>query len=384
MKVTVVDHVPVTSNSWYKDDATILDILRPLLLTTEDNNNDGGSSSSSCATIKSSSSSSSPVILNTMMTTTTKMMQSYPAIVSSNDLSTIVSRNNASILPSMRSFCVGSTSSSFNNTKKRKMAQMDSNLTVRDFLLQASSSPSSSSKSSTKPLFAGGKIVATTNDKIPFIHVDDVAAMDDDTKITKKKAKLAISTKEQKKKKKKSSHQHQDDCNKLQQQKNQFRLYQAEQWTDRYDDLINFRNEHGHCLVPHQYDENPQLSQWVKRQRYQYKLKQRGAHSTLSDERELELTRLGFVWNSHRAAWEERYSELHEYYQRHGHCDIPSSSIKHPGMSIWIKCQRRQYKLYCENDPSSNMTEERVTRLNAIGFIWNRAQRKRKIQQQEF
>ena len=41
------------------------------------------------------------------------------------------------------------------------------------------------------------------------------------------------------------------------------------------------------------------------------------------------------------------------------------------GLAIWVKCQRRQYKLFLQNDPRSTMTAERVARLEGVGFDWN-------------
>lgn len=32
--------------------------------------------------------------------------------------------------------------------------------------------------------------------------------------------------------------------------------------------------------------------------------------------------------------------------------------------------QRKQYKMYCENDPDSLMTPERIQLLEGIGFLW--------------
>lgn len=46
-----------------------------------------------------------------------------------------------------------------------------------------------------------------------------------------------------------------------------FRIYQAEQWQARFDELISYKEVHGDCLVPHNYAENRPLAQWTKRQR---------------------------------------------------------------------------------------------------------------------
>lgn len=46
-----------------------------------------------------------------------------------------------------------------------------------------------------------------------------------------------------------------------------FRAYQAENWTEKFEELLRFRSEHGHCLVPNSFDEKPFLAQWVKRRK---------------------------------------------------------------------------------------------------------------------
>ena len=152
--------------------------------------------------------------------------------------------------------------------------------------------------------------------------------------------------------------------------RNRFRSYQAEQWSDRFDELVEFRKIHGHCNVPHKFPENPLLAVWAKRQRYQYTLKCRGEHSTLTNERQVELEKLGFIWDSHRAAWEERFSELLQFMAQEGHVNVPANHPTNPSLAIWVKCQRRQYKLFCQGE-QSNMTQERIVKLEAIGFIWN-------------
>ena len=152
--------------------------------------------------------------------------------------------------------------------------------------------------------------------------------------------------------------------------RNRFRSYQAEQWSDRFDELVEFRKLRGHCNVPHKFPENPLLAVWAKRQRYQYTLKCRGEHSTLTNERQTELEKLGFIWDSHRAAWEERFTELLRYLSQEGHVNVPANHPANPSLAIWVKCQRRQYKLFCQGE-QSNMTQERIAKLESIGFIWN-------------
>ncbi|KAG7340228.1 helicase domain protein [Nitzschia inconspicua] len=147
------------------------------------------------------------------------------------------------------------------------------------------------------------------------------------------------------------------------------RKYHTSQWDDRFQELMAFRQEHGHLLVPHSYSSNQKLAQWVKRQRHQYKRKHTGHHSTLTDEREEKLRAVGFIFDSHRAVWYARYETLKSYYLANGHCGIPSK-FEDGSLNVWIKHQRRQYLLFM-NGEKSTMTEQRIAALNSIGFNWN-------------
>ncbi len=109
----------------------------------------------------------------------------------------------------------------------------------------------------------------------------------------------------------------------------------------------------------------------MKRQRYQYKLKQEARHSTLTDEREAALEKLGFVWNSHCAAWMERWNELAEYRRMSGHSNVPANTSEKRQLSIWVKCQRRQYRVYKRGGRTNSMTPERIVRLESLDFAWN-------------
>lgn len=65
-------------------------------------------------------------------------------------------------------------------------------------------------------------------------------------------------------------------------------------------------------------------------------------------------------------SWEERYSELEEFCKHHGHCNVmPSSSSKHiNSLASWVTRNRRQ---------ASSLDPERVQKLNALNFIWSKA-----------
>ena len=75
----------------------------------------------------------------------------------------------------------------------------------------------------------------------------------------------------------------------------------------------------------------------MKRQRYQYRAKQANRHSTLTDDRQELLERLGFVWDSHALGWEERWNELREFKQKYGHCRVPKNYSSNPQLAVWVK-----------------------------------------------
>mmetsp|Transcript_12495 Transcript_12495/g.18341 ORF Transcript_12495/g.18341 Transcript_12495/m.18341 type:complete len:321 (-) Transcript_12495:72-1034(-) len=146
-------------------------------------------------------------------------------------------------------------------------------------------------------------------------------------------------------------------------------------WQDHFEDLLKFKAENGHCLVPHTFPEKPSLARWVKRQRYQYKLMQLGKSSSMSSRRINTLENIGFVWDSHKATWDKIFHELLQYKKEHSHCDIPSKYAPNPALATWVTRQRSQYKLYVAGK-QSHMTEERFVALDEIGFKWSARQLK--------
>ena len=69
-----------------------------------------------------------------------------------------------------------------------------------------------------------------------------------------------------------------------------------DQWKLRLDELKDYKRENGHCDVPRKWKENPQLGEWVSRQRRQYRLREEGKKSAMTDGREALLNSIGFTW----------------------------------------------------------------------------------------
>jgi hypothetical protein len=147
-----------------------------------------------------------------------------------------------------------------------------------------------------------------------------------------------------------------------------FKPFHEEKWTLRYKELLVFHREHAHSAVPHTYPKNPQLARWVKRQRRQYKLRKDSRASTMTSERLDLLNSVGFVWDSHDVNWREKLDGLEAFRIGHGHCNVPSN-FADKKLATWVKCQRRQYKLYWDGKPSA-MSPERILELEKVGFEW--------------
>jgi hypothetical protein len=140
-------------------------------------------------------------------------------------------------------------------------------------------------------------------------------------------------------------------------------------WEDRFGELTDYCETHGHCNVPKNYNKNTKLAKWVAKQRLDYRLHVKGKTSPMTTFRMQELKRLGFEWGSHGAAWEGRFSELADYCKEHGHCNVPRGYNDNPKLAKWIGTQRSNYTLHLEGKRSP-MTTFRIQELKRIGFEW--------------
>ena len=148
-----------------------------------------------------------------------------------------------------------------------------------------------------------------------------------------------------------------------------FKPFHEVKWSHRFKELLDFHKMYGHAAVPHTYPANPQLARWVKRQRRQYKLmKERSQASTMTPERLNLLNDLGFIWDSHNVNWNEKWHALMQFKKQYGNANVPSNYADKK-LATWVKCQRRQYKLYTDGKASA-MSADRIRQLEQIGFEW--------------
>ena len=196
-------------------------------------------------------------------------------------------------------------------------------------------------------------------------------------------------------------------------------------WKTRYDELWQFKNVYGHCLIPQKYHEDVTLGNWVNQQRRSYKLFLAGGAGEEGDgvggggltrEKIDCLEKIGFCWTERDYRWfgmlerlkvlvEERRlewmnSENEEDNDGDGddkddeddengkkyrpewftisHDDHPNRDLR-----IWIIVQRREYVNYQYNlnlPPTATTTQTpkkycaitptRISSLDALHFPW--------------
>ena len=66
-----------------------------------------------------------------------------------------------------------------------------------------------------------------------------------------------------------------------------------QRWENMFAKLEKYRQQHGDCLVPQHYKEDPSLGKWVSKQRRNY--------SKLDPIRRERLESIGFVWDARYA-----------------------------------------------------------------------------------
>eukprot|EP00980_Cylindrotheca_fusiformis_P003752 scaffold833_cov92-Cylindrotheca_fusiformis.AAC.6 len=147
---------------------------------------------------------------------------------------------------------------------------------------------------------------------------------------------------------------------------------QKDTWNQRLKELKLYKEKHGDCNVPLHFQDNKQLGRWVDKQRTYYKHRQEGKKSSMSDERISKLEDLGFAWKIREAdkvPWDLRISELKQYIELHGDCNVPYHYSKNKALGKWVSRQREFYKFKLAGLRSS-LTDERVKELEDIGFAW--------------
>ena len=97
------------------------------------------------------------------------------------------------------------------------------------------------------------------------------------------------------------------------------------------------------------------LANWLATQRQS---KEKGK---LSPERENLLDVIGVSWAPTTEAWQRMLSELKDYRDLHGDCDVPQSWAENLQLGRWVSKQRQRYK-------KGRLAQKQVEELKKLDF----------------
>jgi hypothetical protein len=155
------------------------------------------------------------------------------------------------------------------------------------------------------------------------------------------------------------------------------RVNQSElKWNQRFQDLLDFRVQHGHCDVPDR--GYGKLSRWVNSQRRLYKKYKRGETCSMTVEKETKMCNLGFRF-AVKLDWDARYQQMLDFHATHGHVDVPPDYQEQDNLGGWVRGMRKEYRkvLRGKQTPSGrgalsyHFDDEKMQLLSNLGFEWD-------------
>jgi len=170
-------------------------------------------------------------------------------------------------------------------------------------------------------------------------------------------------------------------------------------------ELKSFAQEHGHCNLSRNNNENPSLGRWAEDTRLAYQKQQNGEmiKRKLTDIEIQRLEKIGFQWflttqeigdkprlspkkratqqeislptyaKPRNLTFEERFGALSAFSKSHGHSDITRSSKVDPSLGRW--CEDTRYTYHNQNSGGTSkrrrkLTDDEIESLESIGFKW--------------
>lgn len=143
-------------------------------------------------------------------------------------------------------------------------------------------------------------------------------------------------------------------------------------WSQKYNELVMFVSEHGHCNVPKIYPPNQALVKWINDQRTQFKRHKAGKRSYINKKHIILLNNIGFLWTSQHikdALWQQRFEELVKFKEKYGHCDVPKRFPSNEPFGEWVATQRREFKK-AQAGKKCAINSYRFMALEKLGFKW--------------
>ena len=129
-------------------------------------------------------------------------------------------------------------------------------------------------------------------------------------------------------------------------------------WEEMFQQLMEFKKEHGHTDVPQLSAKYRKLGQWVRSQRAGKRL-----NRPILANRIARLEQLGFKWRLvDPNSWESMIDRLVEFKRVHGHCKVPQKWPADKRLGRWVNSLRFR---------KQHLKKHQIEHLESIGFVWN-------------
>jgi len=143
---------------------------------------------------------------------------------------------------------------------------------------------------------------------------------------------------------------------------------------ERCNQLLQFKEEFGHCNVPMNYPKHPSFGIWYGSIKTAYKKIQDGKKPDRSLPQDWidRLNEIGFQFQAvSDVAFEKHCCELIAFKEEFGHCNVPYQYRKDLSFGRWASHMREAYnKIKNGMKADHSLPQERIERLEEIGFQW--------------
>ena len=138
--------------------------------------------------------------------------------------------------------------------------------------------------------------------------------------------------------------------------------YDSITWDDSFNILKEYYEKHGNIDITFSYvtESGYKLGEWLRHQRCYY------MEGKLTLEQIQKLETLNIKWALREIlSWEESYNIAKKYYEENGNLNVKDGYKTKDGYGLgrWVNYQREQKK-------ANKLTEEQITKLEAIGLVW--------------
>ena len=149
---------------------------------------------------------------------------------------------------------------------------------------------------------------------------------------------------------------------------------------ERFEALMEFKDEFGHCNVTKTKSGNHQaLGNWCGNLKVSYQQIKKGdtPRIKLTGDRIRQLEVVGFKWSllPPRRSFEDYFEELVKFKQKFGHCNAPrTKSSEYYSLGKWCSNLKVSYKqIQKGKKPNNKLTDDGIRRLKDVGFNLTRS-----------